>query len=94
MKTPYTTLVLVAAAALLAGFAIPRAGSVEVVATPAPVPLTAAGAAEQYLVLDTSRVPVNGPQHASGTLEAVLNDYGSQGWRVRTTIPPFIIFAR
>lgn len=92
MKTPFTTLVAVACVALLAGFAIPRLGSVEVATAPA-VPLSAP-LPEQYLVLDTSRVPVGGPQRSGATLETILNDYGSQGWRVRTTMPPFIIFAK
>jgi len=94
MKTPFTTLVLVACAALLAGFAIPRAASVEVAPAPAVAAPLSAAAAEQYLVLDTSRVPVGGPQRAGATLESILNDYGAQGWRVRTTMSPFIIFAR
>jgi hypothetical protein len=94
MKTPFTTLVLTACAALLAGFAIPHAASVEVVTAPAAAAPLSAAAAEQYLVLDTSRVPVGGPQRAGATLESILNDYGAQGWRVRTTMSPFIILAR
>jgi hypothetical protein len=93
MKTSSLTIVVVALAALLVGIALPPLRSVELPATPA-VPQVSSPPAEQYLVVDTSRVPVGGPQRAGPTLETILNEYGAQGWRVRTAMPPFIILAR
>lgn len=91
MKTPYSSLVLVLIAAAVMAFVIPRVDSVEVAP---PVPVTTMPVQEQYLVVDGSRIPVGGPQRAGGTLETVLNDFGSQGWQVRTTMSNFIILAR
>jgi hypothetical protein len=94
MNTRITNYLIVAFAALLVGAAIPRLSSVELPATAPVQPLVSSPPAEQYLVVDASQVPVGNPKRAAPTLETILNDYGAQGWRVRTAMPPFIILAR
>ena len=50
---------------------------------------------EQYRVIDISTIPMtNARGGAAGTLEAVLNEQASQGWRVRETSGSFLILAR
>ena len=94
MKTRISNYLIIAVAALLVGAALPRLSSIDLPATTPAQPLVTSPPAEQYLVIDSSRVPVGSPQRAGPTLEGMLNDYGTQGWRVRTTMPPFIILAR
>jgi hypothetical protein len=94
MKTSPANIAMIALAALLVGFAIPQLSSVEVPQTTTIVPQVNAPPVEQYLVVDTSRVPVGSAGKAAPTLEAILNEAGAQGWRVRSTLPPFVIFAR
>jgi len=49
--------------------------------------------AEQYRVIDTSRLVVTGGSAAS-TLEAALNTFAVEGWRVRTASGPLVILSR
>jgi hypothetical protein len=104
MKTRFASFILVGSLALIAGLAVPRASSDEInnnsnVITPVPAPADPAPVVvtptvERYLVIDTSRVPVGGPQRAAATLESILNEHAAQGWRLKETMPPFIILVQ
>lgn len=89
MNTPSKFALIFATA--VAFFALNHAGSVEIAQ---PAQQQAVIHAEQYKVIDMSQVPVQGNGSAAGSLEAVLNDFGAQGWSVRTATGNAIILAR
>ena len=57
----------------------------------APVPVIVNLAPQQYRVIDIGRFAVANGQTPAGTLEAILNEMGAQGWKAVTTSGTFII---
>ena len=59
-----------------------------------PVPVVITSRQIQYKVVDMSQIIMAGNQSAAGTLETLLNQLGSQGWKVVSTYGSLLIFSR
>jgi hypothetical protein len=62
-----------------------------VVSQQAPLSVIVNPSPKQYRVLDIGRFAVANGQTAAGTLEAILNEMGTQGWKVVATSGTFVI---
>lgn len=93
MKTPLKLIGTVVAVIIL-GAIVTKSPVIQAqLAAPlqAPVPVIVNPAPKQYRVLDIGRFAVANGQTPAGTLEAILNEMGSQGWRVVATSGTFVI---
>jgi hypothetical protein len=87
---PYRT-ALLTLLMMASGFALAQLSSVE---TPPVARQTTVSPAEEYLVLDTSMLPVKVPKDTSLAVQNALNELGAQGWRVRAGTGTLVVLAR
>ena len=88
MKTPLKLLAAISVVVILGAL---TTKSPLIQAQQPPVPVIVNPAPKQYRVFDIGRIPVAPGQTAASTLEGVLNQMGSQGWRVVATSGSFVI---
>ena len=88
MKPPIKLITFIFALIILGALIIK---SPMIQAQQAPVPVVINPAPRQYRVIDISQIAVANGRTASGTLEAILNEMGAQGWRVVTTSGSLVI---
>ena len=83
------------AAVLLSAIAkTPRIHAQEPVAQQAVMPVVISATVHPYKVIDMGKVAVGGNLTSAQTLEAILNEFGAQGWRVVTTSGSFVILTQ
>jgi len=94
MKTPLKLIAVVAAVAavVILGTLVTRSSLIQ--AQQPAVPVVVNPTPKQYKVVDIGQIPVAPGRNSAGTLEAVLNEMGAQGWRVVATSGSFVILMR